>query len=119
MNKEVTIYELLGLVKDNKAPQKIRFRDSLWIYSERDQDYLKQNNEHNLFGYAFNCWRTSDFINDKVKILEEDKDIEEITSGELCSRSYTNEQLRSDVDVLRDKINEVIREVNKLLKENE
>lgn len=27
MNKEITIYELLGLIKDDKAPKKIKYKE--------------------------------------------------------------------------------------------
>ena len=74
MNKEITIYELLGLVKDNKAPKKIKYEYSVYeLTFERNDYYCKQEmrwftNEINSLGV----------LNDKVEILEEDEDIEEL-----------------------------------------
>lgn len=45
MNKEIkemkiTIYELLGLVKDDKAPNKIKYINSIWEYDKETKDYF-------------------------------------------------------------------------------
>lgn len=34
MNKEITIYELLGLIKDGKAPKKIKYNGKGGILNE-------------------------------------------------------------------------------------
>ena len=72
---KITIYELLGLVKDGKAPSKVKWRDKIWTYNNYNQDYVI--NDTDLFGYGFCNHRTLDFINDPVEILEEENKIPE------------------------------------------
>lgn len=106
MNKEITRYELLGLVEDNKAPKKIKYEYSVYeLTFERNDYYCKQEmrwftNEINSLGV----------LNDKVEILEEDEDIEELKIANDKYPYYDNIEIG-------DKLNEVIRELNKLRKE--
>jgi len=76
---KITIYELLGLVKDGKAPKKIKMGD--YIYEYQGDDYMCELNdkEYWLFsdGYTkFNEW-LENFLNSEVEILEEEKKIPE------------------------------------------
>ena len=41
MNKEITIYELLGLIKDGKAPEVIRYKQL--IYCKEFDGYYTSN----------------------------------------------------------------------------
>lgn len=70
MNKEITVYDLLGLIKDGKAPKSIIYKNEYFKYSKENRDYIGENN------YLFSDF--SDLIsilNDKVEILEKDKPI--------------------------------------------
>ena len=75
---KITMYELLGLIKDGKAPKKIKFCGN--IYEWEDDWYLtKEKNykvclggkkeEHNILITAFN---------EEVEIIEEPKKIEKL-----------------------------------------
>lgn len=74
--KTITMYELLGLVKDGKAPKKIKYKDivyeltdkKIWadeVYSNEGKGYIKLNFIH------------IKSLNDEVEILEEEKKIPE------------------------------------------
>lgn len=39
MNKIITLYELLGLVKDGKAPKNIKYNEFDCIYDKKHNDY--------------------------------------------------------------------------------
>ena len=53
------------------APKKIKYRDKIWEYNIKSQDYHNENDKTDiLFSYLFNYVRTSDFINDEVEIIE-------------------------------------------------
>ena len=131
MNKEITIIEVINKIANREeVPQKIKYKDKIYIYSETDQDYLEcGEDDFYLFRYVFCNLRTRDFINDKVEILEEDKDIEEIELLEEKDKNgnkkyylfaFGNKYPIRIVDIyLAAKLNEVIKEVNKLRKENE
>ena len=65
---KITIYELLGLIKDGKAPEKIKYNDIVLEYEEETKDYYEYYGK-GLFEYKFaTC---NDFLNDEVEILEE------------------------------------------------
>lgn len=40
---KITMYELLGMVKDGKAPNKIKYINSIWEYDEETKDYFHDN----------------------------------------------------------------------------
>ena len=37
--KEITIYELIKLIKEDKAPSKVIYDDRVWNQNEKAQDY--------------------------------------------------------------------------------
>lgn len=132
MNKEITIYELLGLIKDDKVPKKIEYEGKIYIFSGDDYSVNDDLEEWLLSGYYLTT-----LLNEKVKILEEDKDIE-LLDVALLSQSdnwlwcpskddfekdielnaYIIGNIRENTLNFQRKINELIREVNKLRKEN-
>lgn len=62
---EITIYELLGLVKNGKAPKKIEFNDEIWMFNKDFNQYQTNNNGGNIWsGYNFNI------LNNTVKIID-------------------------------------------------
>lgn len=73
---KVTIYELLGLIKDGKAPKKIKCGNVELEYNEGYEDYYEYYGR-GLFEHKFgNC---KNFLNDEVEIIEEPKKIEKNT----------------------------------------
>lgn len=107
---KITMYELLGLVKDGKAPKKIKYKAVILEYDEELTDYYYYHNR-NLFGYVFTA--CNDFLNDEVEIIEEPKKIKklpkEITDNVCATR---------DQKIIANKIDELIDEINNL-KEND
>lgn len=60
---KITIYELLGMIKDNKAPKKVIYDRLIWNFEE-----------DNLY-YCDNVWlddycNISQVLNDEVEIIE-------------------------------------------------
>lgn len=103
MNKEITIYELLGLMKDNMCKSIcIKYLDE-----DKPQVEVKETG-FSLLRDLLNEYLTLD---EKVEILEEDEDIEELKRANDEYPYYDNIEIG-------DKLNEVIREVNKLRKED-
>ena len=100
---KITIYELLALVKDGKAPKKIKFGNIELEYDEKDEDYYSYYGG-GLFEHKFgNC---KNFLNDKVEIIEEQKKIEHCLKRDrfLCDEDEI-EHLRAKIDELIDEIN--------------
>ena len=92
---KTTIYELLGMVKDGKAPKKVKYKDKIYYYHEgydfnymyNSSDYSPMDRDKSLFTFnsfkmkdGRQCWEDKaaiDFLNDKVEIIEEEKKIPE------------------------------------------
>lgn len=74
---KITMYELLGLVKDGKAPKKIKFYGVEWEYTGYQYERIDKENLGNIWnGYNFNI------LNEEVEILEEPKVQVELTEKE-------------------------------------
>lgn len=111
---KITIYELLGLVKDGKAPKKIKYRDRIWEYTS-----TVRGTGYQYYSIYFEEWKTlqdqvylEERLNDEVEIIEELNKIEKCKSYEdfLGIDDY--------IEYLKNKIDELIDEINNL-KEND
>ena len=110
---KITFYELLELVKDGKAPKKIKFGNIELEYDEECEDYYSYYGR-GLFEYKFgNC---KNFLNDDVEIIEEKKKIEKIARCDSIKMTHYGELYKptENEEILRIKINELIDEINNL-----
>ena len=74
MNNFVTVYELLGLIKDGKAPKKIKWDNVEWEFKEEFDDYFRNGTYLTTEGFdIFNS--AKDFLDNTIEILEENKPI--------------------------------------------
>ena len=113
---KITIYELLGLVKEGKAPKEIRYDDTIYEYSEvNDFYYCNGFSLYRDFAANGNC------LNDEVEIIEEPKKIKKIEMYQDEEGHYfLNKQGRKvyvncdEIDFMVDKFNELIDEINNL-----
>lgn len=107
---KITIYELLGLVKDGKAPKKIKYEDEIWECSK--EEYYSCKDGSILLGDLFFNYKIQTFINDEVEIIEEPKKIEklELESGKIDDQEFIAKYITHN----RYKINELIDEINNL-----
>lgn len=113
MKKTITIYELLGLVKNGKAPKKIKVGNIELKYNEGCEDYYRYYGT-GLFEYKFrNC---KNFLNDEVEIIEEPKKIEYEQIEELTCNDYDFE--KKTINSLIKNQRKLINEINNI-KENE
>lgn len=104
---KITLYELLGLIKDDKSPKKIKCGGVELEYDELRKDYYKYCSK-GLFEYKFTI--CSNFLNDEVEIIEEDKkidfeEIEELTCGAYDFETQTINSLIKNQKKLIDEIN--------------
>lgn len=133
MNKIITIYDLLGLIKDDKAPKKIKYNGKIYVFAGDDYSVNGDSEEWLLSEYDY----LTTLLNEQVEILEEDKDIELLDVALLSQsdnwlwcpskddfakdielNSYIISNIRENTLNFQRKLNEVIKEVNKLRKEN-
>ena len=119
---KITMYELLGLVKDGKAPKKILYNDIELEYDKDTKDYYTYYDKY-LFEFKFaSC---VDFLDDEVEIVEEDKKIEklepvrgsdlvDLTSKNVALKNNSLIELCKTLKNMNNKINELIDEINNL-----
>lgn len=129
MNKEIKMIELIDMyVEDVVQPKKVKFDGNVYIYNGNSvlQQIINEYKGKIVF-----------LLNEQVEILEEDKDIE-LLDVALLSQSdnwlwcpskddfekdielneYIISNIRENTLNFQRKLNEVIKEVNKLRKEN-
>ncbi len=139
MNKTITIYELLGLVKDGKAPKKIKYDGYLWSYCNiycHNGVYCSYWNEMDIELQDYTENNIIRYLNDTVEIIEDNDKLENkkmfklnkfVPSQEyimtdknvdldnkiemIRKRFYSNELYMLDIV---DKINEIIDHINKI-----
>ena len=106
------IIDILNIwVEDrNKLPKKIKVDDEIYVYDEQTNLYKIPGKNYFLISDYLDCIEK---IYENVEVIEVNKEIEEL--GTLTPQSET---YKSVVDN-RDKINELVRAVNKLNKERE
>ena len=108
---KITIYELLGMIKDGKAPKKIKIRDYIYEYQGDDYMYELNDKEYWLFsdGYTkFNEW-LENFLNTEVEILEEEIP-KKLNASEVDFLSFDDCKFKystSELEIVS-KINEII-----------
>lgn len=110
---KITIYELLELINEGKAPNKIHHQYYDYRWSDIDNDYQKNSGEMLLGNMKIQY-----HLNDEIEIIEEEKDIEEldIDNYRLKGEEFYY-KMRVIDKTLADKINELIKAVNELKKE--
>ena len=127
MNKFITIYELLGLIKDGKAPKRIKWEDYIFSFYNDDylcknEDFVKNRETNYLLCYLFSFPESP--LNIKVEILEEDKPIIEKISRlnyqQIGTYQLDNNDTLGFIKALNEqltkhgrKLNEIIDYINK------
>ncbi len=73
MKYEITIYELFGLVKDNKAPYEVIYQGTKY-YIDKLENYYRAEDRTPLFERIFNNYNDYDALQEKIEILSEEND---------------------------------------------
>lgn len=113
---KVTIYELIGLVKDNEAPRKIKMYDKiLKLKTGKQKNYVFDNGNTLAFDYYIEEQK----LNEEVEIIEEDRKIEKISLPSFDEFKRMSAEERYIITAKEyDLLDEIIDEINKL-KEND
>ena len=114
--KTIKIIDLLNKIANGEeVPKKIRFDNTNWnrICDEKNVYYVNDTDD-DLFIYFFRKNLTFT-LNDKVEIIEEEKEIEKCDVLKHCVDFTKNENILLDNQLgLQKKINELIDVVNEL-----
>lgn len=111
---KIKIIDLLNLVYEKKAPKKILYKYCEYEFDEESDDYENKDGLM-LFEYLFE--NESKALSLEVEIIEErPKEIELLELGKVTPNE---EYIISENDEkIQDKINEIIKEINLLKKED-
>ncbi len=121
---KITVYELIKLIKENKAPKKVWDNETIYTYDRHNQDYYNTSLDKYLI-YEIN--KKGDlWLNKKINIMIEEVDIQEIENEDI-EEMFIKKKMKQNYGVdyklthqeffIQEKINELVKEVNKLRKE--
>ena len=103
---KITMYELLGMVKDGKAPKKVKYINSIWEYDKETKDYF---NDGLWLIYSTN---SMGLVEREVEILEEKKIPEKLSTWFSVetkqSKELNIEYANTNFENVYEKINEII-----------
>ena len=117
------VIDLYVMVSKGEQPKKFKYRDEWWVYSVDDYDFRTLKQEYGDYEYLMSIIDTSN-LNDEIEIIIEEKEIEKLPllantkvrcEDDFLSRVLTNNN--KEHNELINKINELVREVNKIKKE--
>lgn len=115
---KITIYELLGLIKNGKAPKKIEYREMIYHICYEYGDYESDIEEYRFADtkehyYLFEDIDMLKCLNDEVEIIEEEKKIPEkldVIAYEKCIHEVTHKEKQLALEIRETQIafNEII-----------
>lgn len=104
---KVSYYELLGMIKDGKSPEKVVYKDKSYLWD--GNNYCADHcNFMNDYFNEVDMFDKNIIILEPSEIIEEDKEIEEISEGDIQSHYFTGAD-----EIIARKLNELIRKVKK------
>lgn len=118
---KITIYDLLGLVKEDKAPKKIKCYDEIFklneVVSIVHDIYTMDNLYVDTEGLKLFCeynWQ----LNDEVEVIEEEKIIEDFKLQCTIANHYSKENIQCLANEMIKKMNILKDAINELKKDN-
>lgn len=114
---KITIYELLGLIKDGKAPKKIKYRNK--IYFRGWSDYMGDEPiDEYYYDSEENSWNDELCLklDDEVKILDQEDEFIDIEELNLDTDELLKKVVITAQDyVIEGKINDLIKNQKKII----
>lgn len=113
---KITIYELLGLVKDGKTPKKIKTDTGIFKLEIEDDQLRYRCNDSGIL--TFDYYIENNKLNNEVEIIEEPKKIEKIPLPSFDEFKRMSVEERYVITAKEyDLLDELIDEINNLRKE--
>lgn len=112
---KINIYDLLGMIKDGKAPKKILCKDKVFGLSEDNKNYIDEDSDWLFIDYEW-----LDMLNDEIIILETTLNTKNmnVTANKIekldiiLDEHFTNDELQAYIYETQVKINEIIDVLN-------
>lgn len=129
MKNKITFYELLGLIKDNKAPKKVKYENEIYYYtvlSDSSIDYTYVDEETCLRGYLSTIIGNnsiSDILTFKLEIIS-DAEFKEIELLKIKDNALRDERgnycsLNRHTRIIAHRINDLIENQKKIIEKIE
>ena len=103
MKKTITVYELLGLIKEGKAPEKAIYDDYVYSFNEENRDYYNINLDEYLI-YRING-DGDNWLDVEIEIFEEKENNNNFTGlkmyadgKEFMSIDYSDKEEFEDIE---------------------
>lgn len=124
---KITIYELLGLIKDGKAPKKIKVTGNIYEYDEELEFYYTKRDKTNyrvlLGGLSEEINLVANAFNDNVEILDEEDEFIDIEENSDILRfddfaepyGYNEQKFMKYIIVYQKQINDLIKNQKKII----
>lgn len=115
MNKKIKVIDLIDKIyHKNNIPKRIKYKYKIWLYDNVEERYCLEDSS--FVSLAFE----TDRLTDDVEILEDNtEEIEDIKGWGLATDYKDFETINHTLDRFGNKINELVKAVNKLRKEKE
>ena len=116
------VIDILNKINNNEEiPEKIKFDNSIFEYNKSQKEY-KHKKDNGYYETLLYRVMTTHFIDvllrAEVEVIEENKEIEELNKISYDELKYSDNKHRFDLTTIEyDKINELVRAVNKINKE--
>ena len=111
--KTITMYGLIGLIKDGKAPKKIKHENVTYEFNKNTQDYENDTSSFFLYYKLGKTNNIKEFLNYTVEILPEENDEwEDIKEIDVLLEILSSDKLGA----LIENIGEIQTIINKLIK---
>ena len=117
MSKTIKIIDLLNMIsRGEEMPEKIIYGNEILKYNKDSQDYmgLSRTGSGSLFNYLFVNKCTNSFINETIKILEEQEEIDIQSIEEIHRLFIESSTSDDDVKFLARKYNEMLQAVKQI-----
>ena len=122
---KIKIIDLLNKIANGEeVPKKIKWENIIYAYSEYDKDYLEYPFSDEEYKGLFDMRNNilTQFLNDEVEIIEEDKKIEKEDLFKIdasMSKASLVAWQKANNGILKKKIDELIDEINNLKEKKE
>ena len=109
------VIDLLNkIAKGEEVPKKVMYKNEIWEYYKDLEDYTRAGKPNTLFTMYY----IHKILNNEIEIIEEDKEIEEISINENGTLGFPNGNwtARNMDKAFAYKINQLVKAVNELKK---
>lgn len=121
MNKTISVYELLGLIKDGKEPKKVKYNNRTYEFKEIEEGtgYVYESGIVKIWLSNEIEFDISRCLNEKVEIIEEDKpiieNINKLNYQQIGTYQLDNNDILGFIKSLNEQFTKYGRKINEII----